>query len=151
MWQQLITSIVTTGIGAAAAAIFVHLFATRRDIALKRREIILPNLIAAIEALEAANTQRSDGNLKRLEEVVSRIQKFGDAQLFNLAKKMVTGITQNGHSENNDLYFELRDRIRAELGLTKLPREFVGLMIDIPHNEHDKVSAKAEPSTRNKT
>lgn len=97
-----------------------HFFATRRDIAAKRREIILTNLLAALEDLDRSNTNRDDADLKALERVVFKVQVFGDSKLIELAKLVTDDFVGTGSADTTALIVALRDYVRAELKLSPL-------------------------------
>lgn len=124
--------IVAALLGALIGGFITHLLGGRRDIAAKRREIILLNLISALEELEKAGSDRPDSDLKQLEKVIFRIQMVGDSKLVELARKVVTDISQNGRSDNTPLYNALRARVRDELRLRPIPDGYVGLVIRYP-------------------
>jgi len=135
MLQQWLLSLLTIIVGALIGGYLTHFLSSRRDIAVKRREIILPNLMLAIEELEQANTSKAGSDLKKLEKVVSRIQLVGDADLVNISRAMVSDITERGNAETTELYFALRDRIRKELKLSKLQKKYMALAITFPQDK----------------
>lgn len=135
MFQQWLFSLIAIIVGAVIGGLLTHLLSSRRDIAIKRREIILPNLISAIEELEQANTVKSEYDLKKLEKVVSRIQLVGDSELVQISRDMVMDITEKGTANTTELFFALRDRIRKELKLSTLEKKYMALAITFPQNK----------------
>ena len=123
-------TIATTIIVGAIGAYLGHRFTIRRDIALKRREIILPTLISALESLEASNTNKAQASIKKLEDVVNKIQMVGDKTLIELAHKIVIGVTTNGTADTTPMYFALRRKIRTELHLGDVPDKYLALHIN---------------------
>jgi hypothetical protein len=119
-------------LGVLIGGILTHLLSTRRDIAVKRRELILTNLILALEEMDRSSSDRPGTELKMLEKAISRVQMFGERALVDMANKIVLELTSTTKANLTPLHLALRDKIRGELKLEPLPYGYLSLVIRYP-------------------
>lgn len=118
--ELMLLPLATAVIGGLIGGWVTHYFATRRDVASKRREIILTNLLAALDDLDRSNTNRPDSDLKLLERVVYKMHVFGDEELVDLTRKMVGQFVSEKSADTTSLMLALRNKVRRELKLSAL-------------------------------
>jgi hypothetical protein len=133
--------------------VLTHVLSVRRDIAVKRRELILHSLITALEELDRTSSDRPDADLKQLEKVIFRINIVGDRDLVELARTVVIDISnpQKGSANTTPLYNALRARIRKELKLPKIPDGYMGLVVRYPGDNGFEQAKKAWSEFNRKT
>ncbi|MDP1730782.1 MAG: hypothetical protein Q8L54_06300 [Devosia sp.] len=127
--ESLLLPLLTAIIGGLVGGAVAHYFATRRDIAVKRREVIHSNLLEALDDLDRSNSNRPDAELKRIERVIYRIYVFGDEPLIQMTKKMVDQFVSTNEADTTEIMVALRNRIRSELKLEPLSEGFKYLTI----------------------
>jgi hypothetical protein len=122
-WQLLGPLLVTTivAIGGWFAA---HRLAAARDRANKRRDLIVEYLIQAYRRLESCSN-RADGpyDSTALESAVADIQLLGSPEQVTLVQRFAEEFAASRDSSVDELLASLREELRSELGLKRVPRD----------------------------
>jgi hypothetical protein len=122
-WQLLSPLLVTTivAIGGWFAA---HRFAAARNRANKRRDLVVEYLIQAYRKIESCSN-RSDGNYDSiaLESAVADIQLLGSPEQVTLVQRFAEEFAASRDSSVDELLASLREKLRSELGLKRVPRD----------------------------
>ena len=93
-------------------------FSAKRDLANKRRELRVKYLIDAYRQLErASNRTATGGQSSRLESAIADIQLLGTPKQVEMAKRFAIDFAQNRTASLDELLFDLRATLRAELDL----------------------------------
>ena len=124
-WQPLIPPLVAAVIGG----LVVHLLATRRERANKRREQRIGYLVEAYRRLEACSQRIAPGETAKLESAVADIQLWGSLHQVELVQRFATDFAKAGTASLDDLLRDLRRDLRAELKLHPVPDRIVHLRI----------------------
>lgn len=96
-----------------------HYFTTKRDIANKRRELVINHLIEAYRIItnEISHRDESEERNIKLENLLSDIQLFGSSEQILIATKLADDVAAGGVFELNELIISLRNNLRKELNL----------------------------------
>lgn len=102
--------------------IIAHWFTTRRDRALKRRELSIQYLIEAYRVLanEISHRDQTPDRTLKLENMLSDIQLFGSLKQVQLARTLADELASKRNFELDPLINSLRDDLRKELGLSRV-------------------------------
>jgi hypothetical protein len=146
--DQILIPLASALIGGAVGSTFTYYFSVRRDIAVKRREIILDNLVQALKEINKSSKDRPDTDLKQLENVVFRVQMVGEESLVDLANKLILELVETKNANLTPLYLELRKQVRRELRLKPIPDQYMSLVI---RNPGDKGFAEVKTAQQSKT
>lgn len=94
-------------------------FTTKRDVANKRRELVITHLIEAYHIItnEVSHREESEERNLKLENLLSDIQLFGSQEQIVLAKKLADDVAAGGVFELNPLIVSLRNDLRKQLNL----------------------------------
>ena len=97
-----------------------HYFTARRDVANKRRELVIGHLIDAYRVItnEVSHRPESEERNIKLENILSDIQLFGSQQQIALAKQLADDVAAGGVFELNELIASLRNDLRGQLNLS---------------------------------
>jgi hypothetical protein len=112
--------IVVTIIVAVLGWIVAHRYNSKRDRALKRRELVTSHLINSYKILTIDITQR-EATIERdfkLESAIAELQLFGSDEQIILTKKLVDDIHNKDGFLMDELINNLRNDLRKELGLS---------------------------------
>jgi hypothetical protein len=117
------TKIIATVVVAVLGWLVAHYFTAKRDVASKRRELRLKYLIDAYQVLtnEISHRQPNNERTQLLENLLSDIQLYGSLQQVELAKTLADDASTGGDFELDPLINCLRDDLRDELNLCKIP------------------------------
>ena len=96
-----------------------HWFTSKRDLKSKKRELRLKYLIEAFNTLACEISHRDEGKerSRKLEDVLSAIQLFGNKNQIELAKQLADDVAAGGSFPLDPLINDLRDSLREELAL----------------------------------
>jgi hypothetical protein len=103
--------------------IIVHYFTSIRDAKNKRREISINHLISSYEILTNEISQRPQNKERnqKIEKMISQIQLCGTSEQIKLVIELVSEI-KSGNGNLDPLINNLKNNLRAELGLTPINR-----------------------------
>jgi hypothetical protein len=123
-------------IGAAIVAMgwrVTHRYEMERGRAAKRRELKVQYLIDAFRQLESvSNRPIGPETAPDFEKAIADIQLFGTARQVDLAQQFAAGIAQNGAHSLDDLLADLRQSLREELDLDRVPDQIKYLRFSFP-------------------
>ena len=109
---------------------FVGYFLSKRQDAInKRKEMRINYLINAWRSLESASNRENNDFLENFETSIADIQLFGTKKQIELAQKFAVELSENKSANNLDLLIDLRNDLRKELQLEKVPDIFKFLRI----------------------
>ena len=109
---------------------FVGYFLSKRHDAInKRKEMRINYLINAWRSLESASNRENNDFLENFETSIADIQLFGTKKQIELAQKFAVELSENKSANNLDLLIDLRNDLRKELQLEKVPDIFKFLRI----------------------
>ena len=86
-------------------------------------------LINAWRSLESASNRENNDFLENFETSIADIQLFGTKKQIELAQKFAVELSENKSANNLDLLIDLRNDLRKELQLEKVPDIFKFLRI----------------------
>ena len=117
-----ITKIIVSVILLVIGGIVTHKFTSRRDFDNKRRELITGYLIEAYKILsqDIMLREQNEEMSRKLEEIISYIQLFGNEEQIRLAYD-ITDQIEKGSMNATRLVNLLRDNLRDELKLPVSP------------------------------
>lgn len=97
-----------------------HYFTARRDVANKRRELVIAHLIEAYRIItnEVSHRNESEARNIKLENILSDIQLFGSQEQIALAKQLADEVAAGGVFELDPLIVSLRNSLREQLNLS---------------------------------
>jgi len=112
--------IIVTIIVAVIGWLIGHHFTAKRDVANKRRELVIEHLILAYRVLtnEISHRDESQERNIKLENILADIQLFGSQEQIDLAKQLADEVAAGGVFELNPLIVSLRNDLRKQLNLT---------------------------------
>jgi hypothetical protein len=123
-------------IGAAIVAVgwrVTHRYEMERVRAAKRRELKVHYLIDAFRQLEyVSNRPIGPETAPDFEKAIADIQLFGTASQVELAQQCAAGMAQNGTHPLDDLLADLRQSLREELDLERVPDKIKYLRFSFP-------------------
>ncbi len=99
----------------------LHWFAKRRDLANKQKELRINYLIEAWRKLEFAANRKDFDRVEYLERPIADIQLFGTARQIEIALEFANDIVANRASDLQGVLEELRNSLREELKMEKVP------------------------------
>lgn len=99
-----------------------HYFTARRDVANKRRELVISHLIETYRILanDISHRQQTESTNLKLESMLSDIQLFGSSKQIELAKQLADEVANGGSFELSPILLALRDNLREELNLSSV-------------------------------
>ena len=101
-----------------------HLLTARRERINKRRDLKITYLIEAYRKLElSANRDDQSKYRNNTESAIADIQLFGNKKQIELSQQFSNEIAQNSCGHLNKLLIELRDDLRKELSLDRMPKK----------------------------
>ena len=101
----------------------VHLLSQYREKINKRREKRIEYLIAAYRNLErSANIVNSNEVKDGVESAIADIHLFGSEEQIELVQEFSNSIANEGHASMDSLLLQLREDLRKELRLSKVPK-----------------------------
>jgi hypothetical protein len=123
-WKTVVTLSLPV-VSAAVGWVYVHRLNSARDLETRRREARLKALEAAFMRLAtASNRTLTDPLMDQIETFVSELQLYGTPRQVELMGKLVEALRiPNNLAKFDELLIDLRDGIRNELRLEKLPPE----------------------------
>jgi hypothetical protein len=132
----LIPLLITTIVGILGW-IVAHRLTAKRDLANKRRELRVKYLIDAYRQLEGAgNRIESSSKWTELESAIADIQLLGTPEQVEMAKRFAEEFAENRVASLDNLLFDLRETLRAELQLEPVKSKIKYLRINqTQHNE----------------
>ncbi|UYK79897.1 hypothetical protein NG829_16300 [Xanthomonas sacchari] len=132
-WKVAI-SVLVPAMVAMAGWFVVNRMAARKDLATRRRELIVGYLIDAYRKLEkSASAVAPEESWVGIESAIADIQLFGSTRQVHLAQKFAHEMSQDQTSFATTLLEELRHSLRRELELP--PAE--GPIIHLRFSRHD--------------
>lgn len=102
----------------------LHFLSKRRDLLNKKKEIRINYLIQAWRLLEAASNRNNNNLSSNIETAIADIQLFGTKKQIELAQKFAEEIATHKSSSSLELLILLREDLRNELKLEKVPNKF---------------------------
>lgn len=120
MNNDLIIQCIITVIGC----IVVYIFAIRQNIQIKKKEVTIEYLIQAWGKLEKASNRKDNRYNTEIETAIADIQLFGTKRQIELAQQFAEEIARNKESSTLELLVLLREDLRKELKLERVPRKF---------------------------
>jgi len=124
--------IIVTILLAVVGWLIGHHFTSRRDIANKRRELVIAHLIETYRIItnEVSHREESDERNLKLENLLSDIQLFGSQEQVAIAKKLADDVAAGGVFELSDLIVSLRKDLRSQLNLPPISGNVKWLRFD---------------------
>lgn len=104
--------------------IVVYIFAIRQNIQIKKKEVTIEYLIQAWGKLEKASNRKGNRYNTEIETAIADIQLFGTKRQIELAQQFAEEIARNKESSTLELLVLLREDLRKELKLERVPRKF---------------------------
>lgn len=104
--------------------IVVYIFAIRQNTQIKKKEVTIEYLIQAWGKLEKASNRKDNRYNTEIETAIADIQLFGTNRQIELAQQFAEEIARNKESSALDLLVLLREDLRKELKLERVPRKF---------------------------
>lgn len=104
--------------------IVVYIFAIRQNTQIKKKEVTIEYLIQAWSKLEKASNRKDNRYNTEIETAIADIQLFGTKRQIELAQQFAEEITRNKKSSTLELLVLLREDLRKELKLERVPRKF---------------------------
>ncbi len=143
IWVNALVALSSALIGAGAAAIGWRV-AHRQDMTryqlAKRRELRLQFLIDAYRRLEfVSNRTISPGTSEEFERAIAEIQLFGSASQVALARQFASDFARGGTAPLDPLLSTLRQDLREELLLEKVPEHITYLRMTFNHGNSGSV------------
>jgi len=123
-------------IGAGIVAVgwrVTHRFEMERSRAAKRRELKVQYLIDAFRQLEyVSNRPIGPITAPGFEKAIAGIQLFGTARQVELAQQFATGMAEHRMHSLDELLADLRQSLRVELDLERVPEGIKYLRFQFP-------------------
>ena len=104
--------------------IVVYNFAIRQNTQIKKKEVTIEYLIQAWGKLEKASNRNDNRYNTEIETAIADIQLFGTKRQIELAQQFAEEIARNKESSTLELLVLLREDLRKELKLERVPRKF---------------------------
>lgn len=104
--------------------IVVYILALRQNTQIKKKEVTIKFLVQAWERLEKASNRQDNSYNTDIETAIADIQLFGTKRQIELAQQFAKEIARNKESSTLELLILLREDLRKELRLEKVPRKF---------------------------
>ncbi len=104
--------------------IVVYIFAIRQNTQIKKKEVTIEYLIQAWGKLEKASNRNDNRYNTEIETAIADIQLFGTKRQIELAQQFAEEIARNKESSTLELLVLLREDLRKELKLERVPRKF---------------------------
>ena len=104
--------------------IVVYIFAIRQNTQIKKKEVTIEYLIQAWGKLEKASNRKDNRYNTEIETAIADIQLFGTNRQIELAQQFAEEIARNKESSALDLLVLLREDLRKELKLERVPKKF---------------------------
>lgn len=104
--------------------IVVYIFAIRQNTQIKKKEDTIEYLIQAWGKLEKASNRKDNRYNTEIETAIADIQLFGTKRQIELAQQFAEEIARNKESSTLELLVLLREDLRKELKLERVPRKF---------------------------
>lgn len=104
--------------------IVVYIFAIRQNTQIKKKEVTIEYLIQAWGKLEKASNRKDNRYNTEIETAIADIQLFGTKRQIELAQQFAEEIARNKESSTLELLILLREDLRKELKLDRVPRKF---------------------------
>lgn len=104
--------------------IVVYIFAIRQNTQIKKKEVTIEYLIQAWGKLENASNRKDNRYNTEIETAIADIQLFGTKRQIELAQQFAEEIARNKESSTLELLVLLREDLRKELKLGRVPRKF---------------------------
>lgn len=104
--------------------IVVYIFAIRQNTQIKKKEVTIKYLIQAWGKLEKASNRKDNRYNTEIETAIADIQLFGTKRQIELAQQFAEEIARNKESSTLELLVLLREDLRKELKLDRVPRKF---------------------------
>lgn len=128
---NLLIPLLITTIIAILGWIVAHRLTAKRDLANKRRELRVKYLIDAYRQLErAGNRLDPSSKWSDLESAIADIQLFGTPKQVEMAKRFADEFAKNRSASLDELLFDLRETLRAELQLEPVESQIKYLRIN---------------------
>ncbi len=107
--------------------IVVYILALRQNTQIKKKEVTIKFLVQAWERLEKASNRQDNSYNTDIETAIADIQLFGTKRQIELAQQFAEEIARDKESSTLELLILLREDLRKELRLEKVPRKFNSL------------------------
>ena len=104
--------------------IVVYIFAIRQNTQIKKKEVTIEYLIQAWGKLEKASNRQDNRYNTEIETAIADIQLFGTKRQIELAQQFAEEFARNKDSSTLDLLVLLREDLRKELKLERVPKKF---------------------------
>jgi hypothetical protein len=128
---QLLTPLLLTTIVAILGWFAAHRLAADRDRSNKRRELIVGYLIEAYRRMESCSNRRGRSfDASAVESAVADIQLFGSPEQVRLVQDFAEQFVATGSASLDDLLAALRQDLRSELSLERVPPSVKYLRIE---------------------
>jgi len=136
---ELLLPLLITTLVAILGWIVAHRLAAKRDVANKRRELRTNYLINAYRKLESsANPLHPQARWECLELAIADIQLFGTPRQVKMAIDFAKTMEKDNSASADDLLFDLRRSLRAELQLEPVDANITYLRF-IPNKIEDDI------------
>lgn len=120
---MIINIIIQTGITIIGWIVLYYL-AIKKNKRIKKKEITTEYLIEALRRFEKASNRTDNKYLNEIETAIADIQFFGTKQQIILAQEFVEEFSKTKKGNSLELIIELRESLRKELGLERVPNKF---------------------------
>ncbi|MGH6789087.1 MAG: hypothetical protein ACRECC_05335 [Pseudolabrys sp.] len=98
-----------------------HYFSSRRDLTNERRKLRITYLLEAYRRLESASNRDNPSEVwPKMESAIADIQLLGSSYQVSLARQFSLSMAQDGTAPLDQLIFDLRQSLRAELQLEQI-------------------------------
>jgi hypothetical protein len=104
--------------------IVVYIFAIRQNTQIKKKEVTIEYFIQAWGKLEKSSNRKDNRYNTEIETAIADIQLFGIKRQIELAQQFAEEIARNKESSTLELLVLLREDLRKELKLERVPRKF---------------------------
>ncbi len=149
IWVNALVAVSSALIGAGVVAVgwrVAHRQDMTRDQLAKRRELRLQFLIDAYRRLEfVSNRPLSPGTSEEFERAIADIQLFGSPSQVALARQFALEFARDGTAPLDPLLSTLRQDLRQELLLEKVPERITYLRLTF---DHDNSGGKLGTATK---
>jgi hypothetical protein len=127
-WSQFLQLLITVVV-AFLGAWMGHAFEASRDRKNKRRDQRITYLIEAYRQLEFVSNRPSLDDAKPIESAIADIQLFGSPSQVRLTQAFVVEFAANKSASLDTILEELRNDLRTELQLGKVPSKLLYLRL----------------------
>lgn len=117
-------NLVIQGVLTVIGWIVVYILAIRQNTQIKKKEVTIKFLIQSWRKLEKASNRKDNRYNTEIETAIADIQLFGTKQQIELAQQFIEEIARHKEGSTLELLDLLREDLRKELKLERVPRKF---------------------------